>query len=39
MAVWSTAMARAAIVGPVPPGLARMVWSSSSFHLTTTLSV
>src|SRR5215510_8105317 len=39
MAVWSTAMARAATVGPVAAGLARMVWSSSSSHLTTALSL
>ena len=30
--------ARAVMVGPVPPGLARIAWSSSSFQRRTTLS-
>src|SRR5829696_2507270 len=38
MAVWATPRARAVIVGPVPAGLARIAWSSSSFHRRTTLS-
>src|SRR5215208_6440055 len=38
MEVWATPRARAVTVGPVPPGLARIAWSSSSAQRRTTLS-
>src|SRR5215211_557917 len=38
MAVWSTPSARELTVGPVPPGFARIVASSCSFHRRTTSS-